>query len=196
MPVQQVPNNLPQQTTSFIGRRTCTARGSRGAVETSRLVTLLGMGGLGKTRLSLQVAAEVMVRFPDGVWFLDLAPIRDAALVIVEAAQMLGVREEPGRPLVQSICAALKPRRSLLIFDNCEHLIKASAELANAILRAPHRSCILATSREALRVPGEQMLSGAAAAASTPRRTSRRCLARPRCGYSSNERGRTSRRSR
>ncbi len=155
VPVEQVPNNLPQQTTSFIGGERARHE-VRAALETSRLVTLLGMGGLGKTRLSLQVAAEVMVRFPDGVWFLDLAPIRDAALVVVEAAQMLNVREEPGRPLVQSICAVLKSRRALLIFDNCEHLINASAELAGAILRATPHACILATSREALRVPGEQ----------------------------------------
>ena len=154
VPVQQVPNNLPQQTTSFVGGERARQE-VRAALETSRLVTLLGMGGLGKTRLSLQVAAEAMAWFPDGVWFLDLAPIRDAALVIGEAAQMLGVREEPGRPLVQTICAALKPRRMLLIFDNCEHLISASADLASAILRATPRVCILATSREALRVPGE-----------------------------------------
>ncbi len=111
VPVQQVPNNLPQQTTSFIGR-THARNEVRAAMEASRLVTLLGMGGLGKTRLSLQVAAEVMAWYPDGVWFLDLAPIRDAALVTGEAAQILGIREEPGRPLVQTICAALKPRRT------------------------------------------------------------------------------------
>lgn len=155
LPVQQIPNNLPQQITSFLGRErerreVCEALGA------SRLVVLLGMGGLGKTRLSLQVASETMVRFPDGVWFLDLAPIRDPALVVGEAARMLGVREEPDRPLVQTICAALQPLRTLLIFDNCEHLIKASAGLASAILRAAPRVRILASSREPLRVPGEQ----------------------------------------
>ena len=98
-----------------------------------------------------------MAQFPDGVWFFDLAPIRDAALVVSEAAQVLGVREEPGRPLVQTLCAALASRRMLLIFDNCEHLIGASAALANAILRAAAQVRILASSREALRVPGEQV---------------------------------------
>jgi len=155
LPVQQVPNNLPQQITSFLGRER-ERQEVRAALETSRLVTLLGMGGLGKTRLSLQVAAEMVVRFPDGVWFLDLAPIRDAALVIGEAAQMLGVHEDPDRPLVQSLCAALKQRHTLLIFDNCEHLIEEAAKLASTILRAAPHVCILATSREALRVPGEQ----------------------------------------
>jgi predicted ATPase/class 3 adenylate cyclase len=155
LPVQEIPNNLPQQINSFIGRER-ERREVRAALEAARLVTLLGMGGLGKTRLSLQVAAELMVRFPDGVWFLDLAPIRDPALVVGEAAQLLGVREDPDRPLLQTLCAALKPKRTLLIFDNCEHLVKASADLANAILRAAPQVRILASSREALRVPGEQ----------------------------------------
>jgi len=154
-PVQQIPNNLPQQFTSFIGRER-EVREVKELIGTVRLVTLLGMGGLGKTRLSLRVAAEILARFPDGVWFLDLAPIRDPALVVSEAAQVLGVREEPDRPLVQTLCAALKLRRLLLIFDNCEHLIKASADLANAILKAARQVHILASSREALRVPGEQ----------------------------------------
>jgi predicted ATPase/class 3 adenylate cyclase/tetratricopeptide (TPR) repeat protein len=155
LPVRQMPNNLPQQTTSFVGRER-ERREVRAALEHSRLVTLLGMGGLGKTRLSLQVAAEAMARFPDGVWFLDLAPIRDPALVLGEAAQVLGVREEPDRPFLQTLLATLKQRRMLLIFDNCEHLIQASADLANAILRAAPQVSILASSREALHVPGEQ----------------------------------------
>ena len=133
MPVREVPNNLPQQGTSFVGRER-----EMDAVRTqlgrARLLTLLGMGGLGKTRLSIQVAADVMHEYPDGVWFLDLAPIRDPALVASEAAQALGLREEPDRPLVQTLCAHLKTRRVLLILDNCEHLIKAAADLAHAIV--------------------------------------------------------------
>ena len=128
----------------------------RAALEASRLVTLLGMGGLGKTRLSLQVATEAMVQFPDGVWFLDLAPIRDPALLVGEVAKVIGVREEPDRLLLETLCAVLRPRRTLLIFDNCEHLIRASADLVDAILRATPQVRILASSREALRVPGEQ----------------------------------------
>jgi predicted ATPase/class 3 adenylate cyclase len=155
LPVRQMPNNLPQQTTSFVGRDRERYE-IRTALERSRLVTLVGMGGLGKTRLSLQVAAEAMVRFPDGIWFLDLAPIHDPALVVGEAAQVLGVREEPDRPILQTLLATLKRRRTLLIFDNCEHLIQASADLVNAILRVAPQVSILATSREALHVPGEQ----------------------------------------
>ena len=156
LPVRQIPNNLPQRATSFVGRDRELGE-VRALLGKARLLTLLGMGGLGKTRLSLQVAAEVMALFPDGVWFFDLAPIRDPVLVVSEAAQVLGVREEPGRPLVQTLCAALKARRTLLIFDNCEHLIKASADLVNAILRAAPQVSVLASSREALRVPGEQV---------------------------------------
>ena len=97
------------------------------------------MGGLGKTRLSLQVAAEVLAAFPDGVWFLDLAPIRDAALVVDETAQVIGVREEPGRPLLRTLVAHLKSQRVLLVLDNCEHLISACADLSNALLRGRAR---------------------------------------------------------
>ena len=155
LPVRETPNNLPLQTTSFIGRERELDE-IKAHLSTTRLLSLIGMGGLGKTRLSLQVAAEAMAEFPDGVWFLDLAPLRDPALVASEAAQVLGVREEPGRPLVQTLCAHLKPLRVLLVFDNCEHLIKPSADLANAILRAAPEVRVLASSREALRIPGEQ----------------------------------------
>ena len=114
------------------------------------------MGGLGKTRLSLQIAAEQIHDFPDGVWFLDLAPISDPALIVSEAAQVLGVREEPDRPLLQAVCAHLRNRRALLILDNCEHVIQASAQLASAILKAAPNVRMLASSREALHAPGEQ----------------------------------------
>ena len=114
------------------------------------------MGGLGKTRLSLQTAAEQIHDFPDGVWFLDLAPISDPALIVSETAQVLGVREEPDRPMLQTLCAHLRNQRALLILDNCEHLIKASAQMASAILKVAPHVRILASSREALRAPGEQ----------------------------------------
>ncbi len=153
--VQEIANNLPQQTTSFIGREREQAE-VKDLLRGARLLTLLGMGGLGKTRLSLQVASEVMTDFPDGIWFIDLAPIRDDALVVSEVAQVLGVREEPDRSLLHSVSAHLKPRRSMLIFDNCEHLIQSAADLANALLRAAPHLRVMASSREALRVPGEQ----------------------------------------
>ena len=155
MPVKDIPNNLPHQGTSFVGRESELGE-VKAFLEKSRLITLLGMGGLGKTRLSLEVAAEMIHAFADGVWFLDLAPLRDAELVCSEAAQVLGVLEVPDKPLLQSICAHLKQRRALLILDNCEHLIKASADLASAVLKAAPHVRIIASSREALRVPGEQ----------------------------------------
>lgn len=155
LPVAKLPNNLPQQPTSFIGRERELDE-VKALLAQARLVTLLGMGGLGKTRLSLQVAAEVMPQYPDGAWFIDLTPIRDAALVVDEAARVLDVAEEPGRPLVQTLCAQLKERRLLLILDNCEHLVEPAAQLVAAILRAAPHVRVLASSREALRVPGEQ----------------------------------------
>ena len=117
---------------------------------------MLGIGGLGKTRLSLQIAGDVLDSYRDGAWFVDLAPIRDPSIMMSEAAKVLGVREEPGRLLIETLCAHLKPRNLLLILDNCEHLIKPSAELVHAILGAAPEVRIIATSREALRVPGEQ----------------------------------------
>jgi len=155
LPVNEIPNNLPFQATSFIGRERELAEVKR-LLGGSRLLTLLGMGGLGKTRLSLQAAAEQIHDFPDGVWFLDLAPISDPALIVSETAQVLGVREEPGRPLLQTVCAHLKNQRALLILDNCEHVIKASAQMASAILKVAPHVRLLASSREPLHSPGEQ----------------------------------------
>ena len=153
--LEATPNNLPQQLTSFIGREHEVAKVEE-LLKTTRLLTLLGMGGLGKTRLSLQIAADTLDAHPDGVWFVDLAPIRDPSLVADTLAQVLGVREEPGKPLTQTLCAHLKPLKALLILDNCEHVVAACAALANALLRAAPNVQIIATTREALRVPGEQ----------------------------------------
>ncbi len=155
VPVKQVPNNLPEQLTSFVGRER-ELGDIKQRLSQTRLLTLLGMGGLGKTRLSLQAADEMRAEFPDGLWFLDLAPLRDPALVLSEAAQAMGVREEPGQPLLQTLSAHLKTRRVLIVMDNCEHLLKPCAQLAFAILKAAPNVRILASSRESLRVPGEQ----------------------------------------
>jgi predicted ATPase/class 3 adenylate cyclase len=153
--LESTPNNLPQQLTSFLGReREIEELGK--LLAASRLLTLLGMGGLGKTRLSLQVAAEALDNFPDGAWFIDLAPIRDASLVPSAVAQELGVQEEPGRALAQTLAAHLKSRKLLIILDNCEHLVHACASLANALLQSAPDLRIIATTREALRIRGEQ----------------------------------------
>jgi predicted ATPase/class 3 adenylate cyclase len=154
--LEATPNNLPQQITSFIGRERELAE-AEALLASTRLLTLLGMGGLGKTRLALRIGADALDDFQDGVWFVDLAPIRDPSLVPVETAKALGLREEPGAPLVETLGNHLKSRKLLLILDNCEHLIDASANLANALLRVAPDFRILATSREALHVPGEQV---------------------------------------
>lgn len=154
--LEATPNNLPQQLTAFFGRER-ELEEIRSLLKKVRLLTLLGMGGLGKTRLSLQIAADELDAYPDGVWFLDLAPIRDPALIPQVAAHCLHLQEEAGRAITDTLCAFLKQRTLLLIFDNCEHLIRECAELANLLLRAAPGLRILATSREALRVPGEQI---------------------------------------
>lgn len=154
LPVREIPNNLPHQGTSFIGREREIDE-VKDMLAQVRLVTLLGMGGLGKTRLSLQVAAEHLHLYPDGVWFIDLSPLSDGALVAAEAARVLDVAEEPGRPLLATLGAQLKAKRALLILDNCEHLIKSSAELAHAIVKNAPNVRMIASSREPLHVPGE-----------------------------------------
>ncbi len=153
-PLKEIPNNLPQQATSFVGRER-EQREVKAHLAEERLVTLLGMGGLGKTRLSLQVAEDLKPQFADGVWFIDLSPIRDAALVVDETAKTLGVRDEPGQPLLRTLVAHLKSQRVLIVLDNCEHLMQPSADLAHALLRGAPGVRILATSREGLKVPGE-----------------------------------------
>src|SRR5262245_23669689 len=101
-----------------------------------RLVTLTGPGGAGKTRLALEAAGALRPAYPDGVWLAELAPLADPALVPEAVATALGVREEPGRPLVATLADALRPKRLLLVLDNCEHLLAACAALAEALLRA------------------------------------------------------------
>src|SRR5215831_10628495 len=153
--LEATPNNLPQQVTSFVGRQRELAE-AKEMLDGTRLLTLLGMGGLGKTRLSLQIAADVLEKYPDGVWFIDLAPIKDPTLVPNAAAQVLGVHEEPGKPLEQTVCAHVKEHQALLLLDNCEHLVAACAGLADALLMHAPQVSIVATSREALRIRGEQ----------------------------------------
>jgi predicted ATPase/class 3 adenylate cyclase len=149
------PNNLPEQLTSFVGREREIME-AEALLERARMLTLLGMGGMGKTRLALQIAGDVLDGYLDGAWFVDLAPIRESSLVASETAKVLGVRAEPETPISETLCADLKPRKLLLILDNCEHLIQPSAELANLILRFARGVRIIATSRVALQVSGEQ----------------------------------------
>jgi len=155
-------HNLPAALTSFVGREQEVATvaglltGSPAApVPRPRLVTLLGIGGTGKTRLALAVAREALDTYPEGVWFVDLAPLRDPALVLTTTATVLGVREGGGQAPLAALIDALRERRALVVLDNCEHLLSAVQELAEALLRGCANLQILATSRERLHVAGE-----------------------------------------
>jgi predicted ATPase/DNA-binding winged helix-turn-helix (wHTH) protein len=147
--------NLPEPLTSFIGRERELVEIKR-LLPGKRLLTLVGIGGIGKTRLALQVAAEVTDAYRDGVWLVELGSISDPLLVPTSVAQVLGVQERAGTPLTDTLCANLKMRQLLLILDNCEHLLNACATLTDAILRSAAEPTILATSREPLHVEGEQ----------------------------------------
>ncbi len=149
-----LPNNLPQQLTSFIGRGKESAD-IRSLLSKTRLLTLTGSGGCGKTRLSLQVAADVLEDYADGVWLIELAALAEPALVTQTLAQTLGLREEAGRSLLQTLIEHLKPKRTLLVLDNCEHLLSAITRLADALLRACPGVNILANSREGMGTAGE-----------------------------------------
>ncbi|HEX3491850.1 MAG TPA: NB-ARC domain-containing protein, partial [Streptosporangiaceae bacterium] len=120
-----------------------------------RLVTLVGVGGVGKTRLALRSAAEIQRAFDEGVWLVELDRLHDPALVAHTVAVALGLREQPGQPTVASLTEYLAPRRLLLVLDNCEHLVESCAELAEAVLQAAPEVRVLATSREPLGVRGE-----------------------------------------
>ena len=147
-------HNLPAQLDSFVGREDEIAQLLQ-MFERSRLVTITGSGGTGKTRLSLQAAREIQDRFPDGVWLVELAALSDPERVALAAAATLGVKEDAGRPVIDTIARYIRDRRLLLVIDNCEHLIQASAELAKRLLEASEGLHILASSREALRITGE-----------------------------------------
>jgi predicted ATPase len=150
------PGNLPRQLTSFVGRQEELAAVAR-ALEASQLVTLTGTGGVGKTRLAVQAAANLVTGFPDGAWLCELAVAVDADTLAQVVASTLGVVQRAGRSLEQSIVEFLGHSRVLLVLDNCEHLLDAAGRLAAAILAHCPGVRMLATSREALAVPGEQV---------------------------------------
>ncbi|TAK42858.1 MAG: adenylate/guanylate cyclase domain-containing protein [Betaproteobacteria bacterium] len=152
--LEATPNNLPQQVSSFVGRERELEQ-CRQLLGQTRLLTLSGAGGLGKTRLALQLAADVLEDFPDGVWFVELAAVGDGALVSQAAASALGVKETAGRPVLEALLQHAGPRRLLIVLDNCEHLVLACAELAKALLAAGAQLKVLASSREPLHVAGE-----------------------------------------
>jgi predicted ATPase/DNA-binding CsgD family transcriptional regulator len=152
-PPRQV-GNLPISATSFVGRERELAE-IAGLLARTRLLTLTGAGGVGKTRLALELARAVRHTYADGVWLVELASLADPALVPQAVATAIGVREQPGRPMADTLTAWLADKRSLLVLDNCEHLIEACAGLADALLGSCPNLRVLATSREPLAIGGE-----------------------------------------
>jgi predicted ATPase/class 3 adenylate cyclase/DNA-binding CsgD family transcriptional regulator len=149
-----LPNNLPGELTSFVGRRAELGQ-VRELLGSARLLTLTGAGGCGKTRLALQAAADAIDDYPDGVWWVELARLEDAGLLAAAVIAAVGVAEVPGRSPLDVLVAHLHERSALLVLDNCEHLLAACAELADPLLRACPSLTVLATSRAPLGVPGE-----------------------------------------
>jgi non-specific serine/threonine protein kinase len=152
---QTTRTNLPVQLTSFIGREREQGEVRALLQGATRLLTLTGAGGAGKTRLAQAVAGAVLSEYPDGVWLVELAPVADPVHVPKAAARTLEVAEQPGRPVRDSLVDALRPKHLLLVLDNCEHLVQACAELVEALLRACPDLRVLATSRQSLHVAGE-----------------------------------------
>jgi hypothetical protein len=152
--VDPTPGNLRPPTTSFVGREEELAE-LETAMKAHRLVTLTGVGGVGKTRLALEVAGLLADNFPDGVWVIELAAVGDPAAVPDAAAAVLGITQQAGLSVAESIAAALEGRTRLLVFDNCEHVLNAAADMIDAIFAHSQTVTVLTTSREGLRVDEE-----------------------------------------
>ena len=150
------PGNLRTQITSFVGRESEVTE-VEAALRAHRLVTLTGVGGVGKTRLALEVASRLADEFPDGVWFFELAAVTDPAAVPDAVAAVLGITQQPGKTVTESVASALEGRSRLLVFDNCEHVVDSVADLVGAILAASVTVTILATGREGVGVREEQL---------------------------------------
>jgi predicted ATPase/DNA-binding SARP family transcriptional activator len=153
---RDAPHNLPAQVSSFIGReRQLSAL--RQLLARARVITLTGAGGVGKTRLALQLAASTLDRSDDGPWFVDLGPLTDATLVAAKLAGVLEVPERPGHSLPESLIASCRNRHALVILDNCEHVIDAAAKIADQLVRGCPGMTLVATSREPLGIEGEHL---------------------------------------
>jgi predicted ATPase/class 3 adenylate cyclase len=150
------PGNLRAATTSLIGRESEVTE-IQAAVKAHRLVTLTGVGGVGKTRLAVEVASRLADEYPDGVWFFELAAVADPAAIPDAVAAVLGITQQPGKTVSESVAAALEGRVRLLVIDNCEHVLSAAADLIEAIVAQSETVKILVTSREGLGVADEQL---------------------------------------
>ena len=152
----RTPQNLPPELTAFVGREAERANCAR-MLGRTRLLTLTGMGGSGKTRLALKLAGERLADYPDGVWFVDLAPVQEGTRVARAVGDAMGLRVGGGA--AAALCRHLESRRVLLVWDTCEHVVEACAELAAELLRRAPRVTVLATSREPLRIEGERVFA-------------------------------------
>ena len=158
------PGNLPLQVSSFVGREREIER-TIGALGEARVVTLTGVGGVGKTRLALQVAAELLPRFRDGAWLIELASVRDPDDVVGAFAAVFGLTARAGQTMEQTLTEFLLTKQLLLVVDNCEHVLDAAAELVEELVSTCARVVVLATSREGLALDGERLLAVPALAA-------------------------------
>src|SRR5947207_14269042 len=152
--VDMRPNNLPRQLTSFVGREREIEEATR-LLGSAPLLTLTGPGGVGKTRMALELAANLLDGYDDGAWAVELGSIADPDLIANTIASTFGVGQEPGRPLLSAVAEHLRGRRLLLILDDCEHVLAAAARAADTIMRADPGVRIIATSREPLGISGE-----------------------------------------
>ena len=155
--LDSIPNNLPVQVTSFVGREHELTQ-AKSLLAKSRVLTLTGPGGSGKSRLSIHAAATLLEQFPDGVWFVELAPLVQPELVPLTVAVVLGVHPQPSQPIVSTLVGVLGDKTSLVILDNCEHLVDACARLADTLIRSCPNLSILASSRETFQIAGETIL--------------------------------------
>jgi predicted ATPase/class 3 adenylate cyclase len=154
--VDAYPNNIPIQLTTFVGRER-ELKDAKERIAGARLLTLIGPGGTGKTRLGLQLAADLLPLYDDGVWVVELAPLSDPALVLQTVATVFGVREQQGMPVQELLIDFLRDKQILLIVDNCEHLIETCAMLIEDLLQSCANLKVIASSREALGIPGENV---------------------------------------
>jgi predicted ATPase len=157
MGVKQPRGNLPYEASSFVGRSMEVASARRWLSRT-RLLTLSGPGGVGKTRLALRMAAKVGSAFRDGVWLVELAALEEPDLLVQAVAMTLGIRDWSSRPTREVLLDYLADKQILLVLDNCEHLIDACASFVQAVLRVAPELRVLATSRQSLQVQGEHLL--------------------------------------
>ncbi|MGE0001348.1 MAG: adenylate/guanylate cyclase domain-containing protein, partial [Fimbriimonadaceae bacterium] len=151
-------HNIPESLTTFVGRAEVSAR-LEGVLDEARLVSLTGAGGCGKTRLAIHVARRVLERFEDGVWFVELASVMSGDFVPAAVAAVVGVREEAGKSMTESLGTALRTKKVLIVLDNCEHLLDACAQLVLGLLEQCPGVWAMTTTREAIGVPGERVFT-------------------------------------